>query len=209
LQENIVQARHRFIQTVVGVELGTCSDPIERMDETELKQTARKGFSLHCATQYMFSHTVLENLVYGNLKAEQSPAMAELLMNITDLLVKEDLGEVINAGLDFEVGSKGDRLSGGQQQKIALARVFLKEPSILILDEATASLDNASQAHIQRFIESQLRGKSTVVAVIHRLDLLPSYDKILFMRAGRMVESGNYEELMKAKGIFYSLVQGS
>ena len=77
------------------------------------------------------------------------------------------------------------------------------------MDEATASLDNASQAHIQRFIETQLKGKSTVVAVMHRLDMLPSYDKILVMRSGRVVESGNYEELMKAKGIFYGLVQGN
>ncbi len=73
------------------------------------------------------------------------------------------------------------------------------------MDEATASLDNASQALIQRFIETELRGKSTVVAVIHRLDVLPSYDKILVMKSGRVVESGNYEELMKAKGIFYGL----
>ena len=132
LQENIVRARHRFIQDVVGVDVGTCSAPPERMDETKLKQTEQKGFSLHCAAEYMFSHTVLENLVYGNLKAEKTSAMADLLAMITDLLIKEDLDEVMDAGLDFEVGSKGDRLSGGQQQKVALARAFLKEPSILI-----------------------------------------------------------------------------
>ena len=209
LQDNIVRARHRFLQEVVGVKLETCSDPIERIDETQLKTTQQEGFSLHCAGQYMFSHTALENLVYGNLKAEQSSAATDLLALITDLLIKEELGEVMNAGLDFEVGSKGDRLSGGQQQKVALARAFLKESSILIMDEATAGLDNASQAHIQRFIETQLKGKSTVVAVIHRLDMLPSYDKILVMRLGRVVESGNYEELMKAKGVFYGLVHGN
>jgi ABC-type multidrug transport system fused ATPase/permease subunit len=190
------------------VELGTCSDPTERMDETMLRQTEQKGFSLHCAAQYMYSHTVLENLVYGNLKAEQAPAMGDLLAMITDLLIQEDLVEVMNAGLDFEVGSKGDRLSGGQKQKVALARAFLKEPSILILDEATASMDNASQAHIQRFIETQVKGKNTIVAVIHRLDMLPSYDKILVMRLGRVVESGTYEELMNAKGVFHGLVHG-
>jgi len=205
LQENIVQARHLFIQEVVGVELRTCSD---RNDEAKLKKSERKGFSLHCGAEYMFSHSVIENLVYGNLKTEQTSAAADLLAQITDLLKQDELCEVMNAGLDFEVGSKGDRLSGGQQQKIAMARAFLKEPSILILDEATAGLDNASQAHIQRFIETQLKGKSTVVAVIHRLDMLPSYDKILVMQLGRVVESGNYEELMKAKGIFYGLVQG-
>jgi ABC-type multidrug transport system fused ATPase/permease subunit len=206
LQANIVRARHRFIQEVVGVELMTCS---ERNDEAKLKKSERKGFSLHCGAEYMFSHSVIENLVYGNLKAEQTSAMADLFAQITDLLKEDERCEVMDAGLDFEVGSKGDRLSGGQQQKIALARAFLKEPSILIMDEATAGLDNASQAHIQRFIETQLKGKSTVVAVIHRLDILPAYDKILVMRTGRVVESGNYEELMKAKGIFYGLVHGN
>ena len=98
------------------------------------------------------------------------------MAKITDLLKKEHGDDVIDAGLDYQVGSKGDRLSGGQQQKIALARAFLKEPEILIMDEATASLDNASQALIQRFIETQLKGKSTVVAVMHRLDALPSYE---------------------------------
>ena len=166
------------------------------------------GFSLHCAAEYMFSHSVFENLVYGNLRSDTSSAAADLMTKITDLLKQEHADEVIDAGLDYEVGSKGDRLSGGQQQKVALARAFLKEPWILIMDEATASLDNASQTLIQRFIETELRGKSTVVAVIHRLDLLPSYDKILVMKSGRVVESGKYEELMKAKGIFYGLVQG-
>ena len=209
LQEKILQARHRFIQDVMGVDVNTCSAPLESLDETRLQQTEQKGFSLHCTAEYMFSHSIFENLVYGNLKTDNSSAASDLMTKITDLLTKEHLDEVIDAGLDYEVGSKGDRLSGGQQQKVALARAFLKEPEILIMDEATASLDNASQALIQRFIETELKGKSTVVAVMHRLDALPSYDKILVMRSGRVVESGNYEELMKAKGIFYGLVQGN
>jgi putative ABC transport system ATP-binding protein len=155
----------------------------------------------------MYSHSVYENLLYGNLKSESSAAAADFFAKLMELLNKEDCDEIIDAGLYYEVGSKGDRLSGGQKQKIALARAFLKEPWILILDEATASLDNASQALIQRFIETQLRGKSTIVAVIHRLDVLPSYDKILVMKSGRVVESGTYEELMKAQGVFYGLVQ--
>jgi ABC-type multidrug transport system fused ATPase/permease subunit len=208
LKQNIVKARHRFIQDVIGADLNTCSAPLERQDAKVLQQAERMGFFLHCAAEYMFSHSVFENLVYGNLKSDTSSDAADLMAKITDLLKKEHADEVIDAGLDYEVGSKGDRLSGGQQQKVALARAFLKEPWILIMDEATASLDNASQTLIQRFIETELRGKSTIVAVIHRLDLLPSYDKILVMKSGRVVESGKYEELMEAKGIFYGLVQG-
>jgi putative ABC transport system ATP-binding protein len=209
LQETIVRARRHFIETVVGVDPGTCTLPMERIDEASLKRTERKGFSIHCGTEYMFSHTALENLVYGNMKEEHTAAAAALLGQIMDLLKKEEMDEVMNAGLDFDVGSKGDRLSGGQRQKIALARALLKEPSILIMDEATASLDNASQSHIQRYIETRLKGRKTVVAVIHRLDLLGSYDNILVMRLGRVVESGNFAALMNSKGVFHDLVRGN
>jgi putative ABC transport system ATP-binding protein len=118
------------------------------------------------------------------------------------------LDDVMDLGLDFQVGSKGDRLSGGQRQKIAIARAFLKATPVLILDEATASLDNTSQAKIQRYLEEEIRGRATVIAVLHRLDLTPAYDRILVMREGALVESGRFEELMKKGGAFYELYHG-
>jgi ABC-type multidrug transport system fused ATPase/permease subunit len=86
-----------------------------------------------------------------------------------------------------------------------LARALLKNPSILLLDEATASLDNKSQDRVQKVLESRWKGRSTVVAVIHRLDIIENYDKIAVMDAGRIEEMGTYEELMGKKGLLYRL----
>jgi ABC-type multidrug transport system fused ATPase/permease subunit len=128
---------------------------------------------------------------------------------VVQLLNNENLlDEVLDMGMDFQVGSKGDRLSGGQKQKLALIRALLKEPPILILDEATASLDNASQARIQRLLETDLKGKCTVVAVVHRLDTVAAYDQIAVLKGGQLVERGSYEQLMAAEGVFYNLKQG-
>ena len=118
------------------------------------------------------------------------------------------LDDVFSIGLDFFVGAKGDNLSGGQKQKIALARAFLKDSPILILDEATASLDNNSQNVIQRYIEEKLKDRTTVIAVVHRLDMISGYDHILVMRAGKIIESGSYTELMDQQGALYGLING-
>ena len=112
-------------------------------------------------------------------------------------------------GLEFQVGSKGDRLSGGQKQKIGLLRALLKKTPILILDEATASLDNASQARIQDLLCHELRGKSTLIAVVHRLEMVRGFDRIAVMKGGRIVEMGRYEELMSQGGLFYELAGGT
>lgn len=118
------------------------------------------------------------------------------------------LDDIMDLGLDFCVGSKGDRLSGGQRQKIAIARAFLKETPILILDEATASLDNLSQARIQQYLEKELGGKVTVIAVLHRLDMTPAYDRIMVLKNGEVLESGKFEELMRNQGAFHELFHG-
>jgi putative ABC transport system ATP-binding protein len=157
--------------------------------------------------EYLFNETILGNILFGRPKTDHPQAMELVQHHVMELVAEEKLYKsIMELGLELQVGSKGDRLSGGQKQKIALARALLKKPSILILDEATASLDNASQAQIQRFIESELRGKCTLIAVVHRLDTVRTYDRIAVMRAGKIVESGTYGELMDRKGLFYELV---
>ena len=119
------------------------------------------------------------------------------------------LEAVVSLGMQFEVGGRGERLSGGQRQKLAIARALLKHSRLLILDEATSALDNKSQARIQHLLSYRLRGKATVVAVVHRLDTLKGYDRIAVMKSGQIRESGGYEELMSAKGLLFSLVRGN
>jgi ABC-type multidrug transport system fused ATPase/permease subunit len=108
--------------------------------------------------------------------------------------------------MHFEVGSKGDKLSGGQRQKLAIARAFLKAPKILIMDEATSALDNKSQSRIQNLLETRWKKKSTVISVVHRLDTIKNYDKVAVMKAGKILEMGTYDELIERKGTLYELV---
>ncbi len=159
---------------------------------------------------YLYSMTVMDNILFGRVKTTNPKVLDQIQKTIVSLLIEEDMLErVLEIGLEFQVGSMGDRLSGGQRQKVALARAFLKEPPILILDEATAALDNASQARIQNLLESKWKGRSTVVSVVHRLDTIKNFDKVAVMKAGRIVESGTYAALMEKKGMLYELVHGS
>ena len=147
-------------------------------------------------TDYIYSQTIIDNILYGRIKTDNPKALDQINKTIISLLIQEDMLErIVELGLEFDVGSSGDRLSGGQRSKLALARAFLREPPILILDEATAALDNASQARIQNILESKWKGKSTLIAVVHRLDTIKGFDKVAVMKAGRIVESGSYNEL--------------
>jgi ABC-type multidrug transport system fused ATPase/permease subunit len=210
LEEKILTTRHKFIREIGGKNLLECQFGAEADFPNEIKgKRAMADFSVYCPTQYLYSKTLLDNILFGRVRKDQPQALEKVQELVVQLLKNENLlHEVLDMGLDFQVGSKGDRLSGGQKQKVALIRVLLKEPPILILDEATASLDNASQARIQRLLEKDLRGKCTVVAVVHRLDTVAAYDQIAVLRGGKLVERGSYEQLMAAEGFFYSLKQG-
>ncbi|MEF2231199.1 MAG: ATP-binding cassette domain-containing protein, partial [Pseudodesulfovibrio sp.] len=161
------------------------------------------------ADKYIESLNIQDNILFGRVRADSPGAEEEINHRIMQALIMQGaLEPVAEMGMAFEVGSMGDRLSGGQRQKIALARTFLKAPSILILDEATAALDNKSQARVQNIITNNMKGVSTVVAVIHRLDMLPYYDKVVVLKAGKIVEQGPYDELLKKKGALYTLIHG-
>jgi ABC-type multidrug transport system fused ATPase/permease subunit len=158
---------------------------------------------------YIHSQTILNNILFGITTTENPDAQERINQSIIQLLIEEDLLESLVAiGMQFEVGSKGDRLSGGQRQKLAIARILLKKPRILIMDEATSALDNKSQARIQNFIDLHLKGKSTLIAVVHRLDIVKNFDRIAVMRAGKIVEIGTYDELIDRKGMLYELKFG-
>lgn len=168
------------------------------------------AFTFYHPTEYFYSQSILNNLLFGNIKEEQPQTLDRVKESVVEVLRGQGLiEEVMAAGLEFEVGSKGDRLSGGQKQKIAMARALLKNTPILILDEATASLDNTSQAHIQQVLSGELKGRNTLIAVVHRLEMVKGFDGIAVMKAGRIVEMGRYDELIAQKGVFYELARGA
>ncbi|SDB08422.1 ABC-type multidrug transport system, ATPase and permease component [Desulfonatronum thiosulfatophilum] len=173
------------------------------------EENAPGAFTFYRLDSYIASESILDNILFGVIRPEIAGAEDRIKKRIMQVLIIEDvLDRIIEYGLQFNVGSQGDRLSGGQRQKTALARVFLKNPPILILDEATAALDNASQTRIQNLLESKFKTKSTVIAVVHRLDILKGYDRIGVLKSGKLVELGSYEELIKKKGVFHELVHG-
>jgi ABC-type multidrug transport system fused ATPase/permease subunit len=159
--------------------------------------------------QYSYGQTILNNILFGKTKTEQTQARERIYQNIIQLLIEEDFLEAAVAiGMQYDVGRGGDKLSGGQRQKLAIARAFLKHPRIMIMDEATAALDNKSQARIQNIIENHYKGKSTLIAVVHRLDIIKNYDKVAVMKAGKIVEMGTYDELISKEGQLYELEFG-
>jgi len=168
-----------------------------------------KALTFYGISDYIYSQTILNNILFGKTKTTHQKAIEKIDQSIIQLLIEEDLLEtIVEIGMQFEVGSKGDRLSGGQRQKLAIARSFLKSPRLLIMDEATSALDNKSQTRIQKLLENRWKGKATIIAVVHRLDIIKKYDHIAVMKAGKIVEMGRYDELISKKGVLYELEFG-
>jgi ABC-type multidrug transport system fused ATPase/permease subunit len=175
-----------------------------------LREEAPRSVNFFRPESYLEKSSVQDNILFGRITSEDAEVKNRITTLINRLLVEEELLEVIlDIGMNFQVGRSGENLSGGQRQKLALARALLKNPSILLLDEATASLDNKSQDRVQKVLESRWKGQSTLVAVVHRLDIIKSYDTIAVMDSGRIVEMGPYDELMGKKGLLYRLVQNT
>jgi ABC-type multidrug transport system fused ATPase/permease subunit len=177
------------------------------MFRQKILQERPETFSFYQMAEYIYSQTILNNIFFGKTKTSRSQAEEKINQSIIQLLIEEDLLEtIVEIGMRFDVGTKGDRLSGGQRQKLAIARAFLKSPRILIMDEATSALDNTSQSRIQNLLETRWKNKSTLVAVVHRLDTIKNYNHVAVMKAGRIEEIGSYDELMNRKGMLYELV---
>ncbi len=175
----------------------------------QMTSEAPNTYSFYRKNEYIHSHTILNNLFFGRLKTTNPQIQDRINEQIVQLLIEENLLEsIVEIGLQFQVGSKGDRLSGGQRQKLAIARAFLKKPQIMIIDEATSALDNNSQARIQRHLDTRLKGRTTLIAVVHRLDIIKNYDKIGVLKSGKIGEMGTYGDLMEKKGLLYELVTG-
>ncbi len=148
---------------------------------------------------YLFHDTIGVNLRYARPEAtDDELRTAAELANIAPLI------DSLPMGYDTQVGERGYRLSGGEKQRIAIARVILRDPRILILDEATSHLDAHSEALIQDALERVMEGRTSLV-IAHRLSTILSADRILVMQAGSLVESGTHSELLAAGGLYASL----
>ncbi len=167
------------------------------------------AFHFYDLERYIDSQSILNNIFFGRSKTHLPKDAERIHKSVVRLLVEEELLEtILEIGYQFQVGDKGDNLSGGQKQKLAIARVLLKEPAILILDEATSALDNTSQAKIQQLLENSWKGKSTIISVVHRLDTIKNYDRIAVLKSGEIIEMGTYDDLIRNKGVFYELAFG-
>lgn len=168
--------------------------------ETYALQSYRQGLAIVPQDVFLFGGTIEENIRYGrNGASTQDVRSAAQLANADEFI--ERLAE----GYQTIVGERGVQLSGGQRQRIAIARAVLKNPSILILDEATSSLDSESEQLVQQALERATNGRTTVI-IAHRLSTVRKANAIVVLRHGQVIESGTYRELIELGGVFARLI---
>jgi len=193
-KSTIVKLLHRFFDPGQGKVL---------IDDHDLKSLDLKTFLSQVALvpqeTLLFGGTIRENILYGKLDAtEEELKEAAKTANADEFIAK------LENGYDTTVGEKGVKLSGGERQRIAIARALLKNPKILVLDEATSSLDNHSESLIQEALELLMANRTSII-IAHRLSTVHNADKIIVLDGGRVVEAGRHQELMENEKLYHHL----
>lgn len=173
------------------------------VDGTDLAATRLSSYRTQLGVvlqdTFLFDGTIRENIAFARPDATQEEIVAACRVARVD-----EFAEGFEDGYDTVVGERGIKLSGGQRQRVSIARALLADPRILILDEATSSLDSESEAMIQEGLSYLMRGRTTFV-IAHRLSTIRRADQILVVDDGRIVERGRHEELLALEGLYYEL----
>lgn len=193
-KSTLVQLLHRFYDPSEG------SIEIDGFDIRKVKLVSlNQQIGLVPQETHLFGGTIKENILYGRFSSTTEEIQKAAKSANAHGFIME-----LPKGYDSVVGEKGIFLSGGQRQRIAIARAILKDPKILVLDEATSSLDNESEALIQEALDHLLAGRTTFV-IAHRLTTIQKADQIFVMDKGGIVERGNHQELMDQRGLYHHL----
>ena len=173
------------------------------MDQKDVRTVRLADYRKHLGVvlqdDFLFDGTLRENILYSKPHASKK----ELEMAIHHAYVDE-FARTFKDGIHTIIGERGVKLSGGQKQRISIARALLKKPAILILDEATSSLDNQSEQYIQQSLK-KLMGQTTTLVIAHRLSTIQSADQILVVENGQIVEIGKHQSLLRKKGRYHRL----
>jgi ATP-binding cassette subfamily B protein len=175
------------------------------VDGVDIRNFARNDlrdmFGMVLQETWLFNGTIRDNIRYGNLQASDEQIVAAARMAYADHFIR-----TLPKGYDHEINEESSNVSQGQKQLITIARAFLSDPRILILDEATSSVDTRTEVLIQKAMHDLMKGRTSFI-IAHRLSTIRDADIILVMRNGDIVEKGNHTELLAAKGFYASLYQ--
>lgn len=193
-KSTLVNLACRFFEPTQGQILIDGKDARER---SQLWLHSAIGYVLQ--SPHLFSGTILDNLCYGNPNASKEEIDYALKLVSADQIIHR-----LEHGLQSNVGEGGDLLSTGEKQLLSFARAILANPKILILDEATASVDTVTEQQIQKATETIIKGRTTIM-IAHRLSTIRNADLILVVRDGKIIEQGKHRELLAKKGYYYTL----
>jgi ATP-binding cassette subfamily B protein len=174
---------------------------IDGVDLRDFEQsTLRDNIGVVFQETYLFSGSVFENIAYARPDASLEEVIAaSKAANAHEFVIK------LPDGYNTTIGENGHTLSGGERQRISIARAILKNPQILILDEATSSLDPETEIKIQEALQRLTKGRTTI-AIAHRLATLRNADRLVVIEKGHIAECGSHEELVNLGGIYHDLV---